>query len=182
MIWACLLAYHGMSTQNDFSLGLTRSCFDSPPFCGLLTGLQVSGGTLVEGTTGVLSQSQRFFQITQNDFSKSQSQWFFEITQNDLSDLNDYSYCSITDAAQVQCGRGTMAANELHFTWPSTCHVLDKYSSVTWKVPVRYLQGTCQVLAEFLSGTCQVPSSNLPGTCQLLGRYLLATCKVLDMS
>jgi len=55
------------------------------------------------------------------------------------------SYCSITDAAQVQCGRATMAAKE-------AAHYLAKYLSGTFQVLVRYLTDTCQVLAMYLPG------------------------------
>ena len=143
--------YHGMSTQNDFSLGfLTRSCFDSPPFCGLLTGWQVSEGTLVEGTV---------YYHNRNDFSKS---------LRIMSDLNDYSYCSITDAAQVQFGRVTVA-----FKWAA--HYLAKYFLGTWLVPLMYLTSTCQILAGYLSGTCRVLFMYLPATCQVPVSYLAGT-------
>ena len=115
-----------------------------PFFCGLLTGcwLQVrltdiSGGNLVEG--GMVDYHNH------DDFS---------ITVTLVSDEDDYSYCSITDAAQVQCGqcgRATMAANELHITWPSI-----------WQMLARYLPSTCQVLG-IAKLTCTSATTRLIG-------------------
>jgi len=81
----------------------------------------------------------------------------FSITITLVSDEDDYSYCSITDAAQVQCGRATMAAK-------LTTHHLAKD-----------LPGTCQVLFRYLPSTCQVLASYLPGTYRVLVMYLACT-------
>ena len=134
--------YHGMSIKYDFALSLTRWCFDSSSsffFAGYWLGAggqvrltDISGGNLVEG--GLVDYHNH------DDFS---------ITITLVSDEDDYSYCSITDAAQVQCGRATMAAkwatHHLAKDLPGTCQVLD-----------RYLSGTCQVLVRYLPVTCQV--------------------------
>ena len=124
-----------------------------PIFSGLLTGWLVSGGTLVERTSLGLVLSQLG--------------WFFKmgITQRVISMI---SYCSITDAAQVQCGRATVAAKwTAHYlakylpgTWPGTCQVLVR----TWQALARYWQ----LLVMYLAGTW-------PGTWPVLDRHLSGT-------
>jgi len=81
------------------------------------------------------------------------------------------SYCSITDAAQVQCGRrATMAAK-------SAAHYLARYLPGTWWAQSMKLPGTCQVLVRYLLGTWQIlaKQGGCCATAKLIGQQARLT-------
>ena len=74
------------------------------------------------------------------------------------------SYCSITDAAQVQCGRRATGDNGCKIS----CTLLGQ-------VFARYLMGTEHEIARYLSSTCQVPARYLTDLGQ--ARWMLCNCQ-----